>query len=316
MKILNILILVLCFSGRFASANVTTINTGNNEQIFKDTTTINLVNNLPSGKTVGIYYENKYNVLMTYPTLINSNNRRGSILKIPVTKPTFFYTFENSQDYFYIKPGEEIEVALDDSGNLLLIDGKDSVRNHELAFFQNLNRSVPLPKEKNVVIHSVKEFNQLNDQYLLWYSKAKEFLKNYNRDKIISKEFRYVAQKSIYYQYISLLLNVNRISFSNLHILEQTFLKDFPFCDSCAFFPTYVGAVYGYINTFAKRDNSLSGFVSAYDVANTKLPGKFKEQMLFRLLSQNLRSMVENAEFNMRLDSFCVNMAKTAYVLF
>lgn len=304
MNILKFVSFGLCIIiGSYAKAINTNIS--NKPQNINDSSTIRVVNDLPPGKTVGIYFETKYNVLMAYPTLINCDNKRGSILEIATTKPVFFYTFENPNDYFYIKPGEEINVSLDDSGNLLFTDKIDSVRSHELAFFQELNRNVPMPKPQKKIISSVNDFRKLDSHYLLWYSKASGFLNNYSSKKTISTAFKYIAQKSIYYRYIASLLNINFISFANAHILDQTFLKEFPFCDSCITYPTYVSAVYGFINTFMKHENESDRFISTYDAASTNLPEKLKKHMLFRLLLQNISTMVGTSQYKKRLDSFC-----------
>lgn len=273
------------------------------DESSKNDTAVTLMNRLPSNKLLSFYYNDIFESV-SYPIYMNNNNDRGSITTISTQQPLFIHPF-GQEVYYYVKPGETIDVAMDSSNMPVLKNNQDSIRTNELAFFKELNRHVRLPAPKKIEINSVTDFNKLNKKYSSWYSRAVSFLQNYRDHRAISDSFEYLAQKCIYYQYIEQLLNFNLVTFSNKEVLAKTFLNKFPVNDSCATYPFYEGALYSYIKAFSNNQTPLTQFVSGYDAANHLLSGYSKERQLFRLLNNYQHKIIKDSQYTDRLTAFC-----------
>ena len=301
MKLSKIL-LILAFAKTFTcSAEPHIIDT--NKQAFKDTAVI-LINHVSSNKIIPIYYNNIFETL-SFPIYINNNHKWGSETKI-ITKETMFLNTFADENYYLVKPGEVIDVAIDSLNKPIFIDRKDSIRTNELAFFKELSQHVKWPPFKKIKINTVEDFNKLNKMYISWYNNAIEYLRIYNREKEISDSFAILAKRFIYYQYIEALLNANFVTYSNKEILSKTFLKRFPICDSCALYPPYEGALFGYIKAISENQTPLIQFVSSYEAANINLSGISKKRVLFRLLNINQHILMGESQFRECLNSFFI----------
>jgi thiol-disulfide isomerase/thioredoxin len=272
-----------------------------------------LINKLPSNIKAAFYNANSFEFL-NEPIVINNVNDSNSETQIQSKTPMFLSSF--LQDYYYVKPGDKLEVREETPFKFSLIDKNNLIRTNELAFFKELKSKEPLPKQEKTSINSLKDFQKVDDNFNSWYTKAINFLNEYASKNQISDEFKWIAEKYIYYQYIGALLNSNLITFSNKNIIDQTFLHQFPICDSCIDIPTYKGALYSYIKIFSKNDNQLDKFISSFDSADSKLTGVSKEYLLFNLLNIYQHSLIGNAQFMSKFNSFLSSYGNDDYTAY
>ncbi|WP_316793679.1 TlpA disulfide reductase family protein [Pedobacter frigoris] len=237
-------------------------------------------------------------------------------LKIKSELPLFLKDPTANQTYYLIYPGEKINIK-GQTGDFLNFQSNstDSIRNHELDFFDALKTFSLSPESrlmadkilsKNLkitggnlkpslipmlyriaIINKLKDTTRAMEYGNLEYSERMKFLTEYDKQHQVSEKFKTIVAKYFYYDNIGFRLSVIKGKFTkDPNFLNQQQLQRKVAelnCDSCFFIPSYQTAVSDYLRILKKihKENPVT---EIYKDLRISLQGKTADFATFILV--------------------------------
>gem|GEM_PF-3209213 len=207
--------------------------------------------------------------------------------KVNVSSPVFFLSLDLNK-IFFLKPGENVFVSANSTGNAQLIIRDDSVRTNELAFSEVLNCRYPEPRIA-LKINNANQFNQAAKVLHEWYLSGRQLLQTSYQSKLISAQFVEVMGKYLYYKSLSDLLKSVYTSPSAAAIIKGSVYEKFSVCDSCLNMPHYFMALYYHNEIMSGYRPGDSGFAKEFNTAKLNYTGASRKFLLFRSIKSHER---------------------------
>lgn len=290
-----------------------------------------IYNQVPKNKIITWQIFDEYGD--TEPPIEFTNKNVDSQLKWITGQTTKFITIDldNRKSFmeresfteFLLYPNESLIAYKDEEGFTRLKNVNDSIRTNELNFMVNLKKNVgEISGFRGVFPVKIS----INEQVKLATERSKnaiEYLRNYEKTKIINNKFKnyitnFFKYDIIYYRmrnYFSPFIPEKyKINFNHSLVpAYDTLSKEFK-CDECMDIDNYKISALLYTNYLCYKKGIKSSVFTLYKLANENFENKTRDYLLFKIVKNQMDKNAQENGFKLLINKFYIDCKNEKYV--